>query len=274
VFACVKRHPRTRCAFLAFFGAAVRAVADHLPPFIPRDQVLVAAILRPDAGEQGRRRGAAPDLGLRSVALWALQVVSFTEKGQTLSACPTCNSRAALGSVSTGALRAASALARCSLSQLLYSWTFNRKAESVPKSPVTLAVGSDQTNKPMDDEAWIEAEVTFIPESEGGRKNPPEHLTGNVYRPHLVIGDPTQHQARLIGNFIDEEMLGIAFTSGPEKVRAGQTFIAILQLAFYPHPAYDALVPGTTFTIREGPKIVASGRVIGPTNSPRTKHIP
>ena len=46
-------------------------------------------------------------------------------------------------------------------------------------------------------------------------------LTGNVYRPHRVIGDPAQRQARLIGNFIDEEMLGIAFTSGPEKVKAG-----------------------------------------------------
>jgi hypothetical protein len=136
---------------------------------------------------------------------------------------------------------------------------------------MTVSVDSDQTDKPMDDEAWIEAEVTFIPESEGGRKKPPENLTGNTYRPHLVIGDPTQRQARLIGNFIDEEMLGIAFTSSPDKVQVGKTFTAILELAFYPHPAYDALVPGTTFTIREGPQIVAYGRVIGRTDWPSTQ---
>jgi hypothetical protein len=123
----------------------------------------------------------------------------------------------------------------------------------------------------MNDEAWIEAEVTFIPESEGGRKAPPEHLSGNNYRPHLVVGDPTQRQARLIGNFIDEEMLGIAFTSGPDKVQPGQTFTAKLQLAFYPHPAYDAIVPSATFTIREGAKIVAYGRVISRTDLPKAQ---
>ena len=123
----------------------------------------------------------------------------------------------------------------------------------------------------MNDEASIEAEVTFIPESEGGRKAPPEHLCGNNYRPHLVIGNPSQRQARLIGHFIAEEMLGIAFTSGPDNVRPGQTFTAKLELAFYPHPAYDALVPGATFTIREGAQIVAYGRVISRTNLPKTQ---
>ena len=122
-----------------------------------------------------------------------------------------------------------------------------------------------------DDEAWIEAEVTFIPESEGGRKSPPAHLSGNVYRPHLVIGDPTQRQAKRVGNDIDEVMLGIGFTAGPEAVQINQTFTAVLQLAFYPHTAYDAVVPGATFTIREGPKIVAYGRVVSMTASPKSQ---
>lgn len=120
----------------------------------------------------------------------------------------------------------------------------------------------------MDNSAWIEAEVTFIAEGEGGRKKPPARLSGNNYRPHLVVGDPTQRQAKLIGNFIDEEMLGIAFTSGPDNVETGQTFLAILELAFFPHPAYDAVVPGATFTIREGPQIVAFGRVVRALNWP------
>ena len=114
----------------------------------------------------------------------------------------------------------------------------------------------------MGDEAWVEVEVTFIPESEGGRNQPPQNLNGNNYRPHLVIGDPAQRQARLIGNYIDEVMLGIGFTTGPDIVEAGRTYTATLQLAFYPHSAYKTVVPGATFTIREGAQIVAYGQVI------------
>ena len=115
---------------------------------------------------------------------------------------------------------------------------------------------------PLGEEAWIEAEVTFLTESEGGRKRPVPPLSGNQYRPYLVIGDPSQRQAKLVGNVMVEEMLGIAFTSGPDNVQPGQTFTAQLELAYYPYPGYDALVPGTTFTVREGPTVVAYGRVL------------
>jgi len=50
---------------------------------------------------------------------------------------------------------------------------------------------SDAMNEPP----RIEAEVTFLLESEGGRKEPPQLLSGGQYRPHLVIGDPNQRQA-------------------------------------------------------------------------------
>jgi len=42
----------------------------------------------------------------------------------------------------------------------------------------------------------IERLITFIPVSEGGRSHPfPEGaLLGDVYRPHLVIGDPSQRR--------------------------------------------------------------------------------
>jgi hypothetical protein len=114
----------------------------------------------------------------------------------------------------------------------------------------------------VSEEAWIEAEVVFLTEREGGRKASMPQLSGNSYRPHLVIGDPTQRQAKLLGNYSFEEMLGIAFTSAPNNVQPGESFTATIQLAFYPYAGYDALVPGTTFTIREVPKIVAYGRVL------------
>jgi hypothetical protein len=114
----------------------------------------------------------------------------------------------------------------------------------------------------MSELARIEAEITFIPASEGGRLNPPLLVSsGGSYRPHIVVGDPKQRRAIIVGNEIRETHLGVAFLSGPERVEAGEPFLAELALIFYPHPAYDSLAPGVTFTIREGPKVVGFGEV-------------
>jgi translation elongation factor EF-Tu-like GTPase len=110
--------------------------------------------------------------------------------------------------------------------------------------------------------ARIEAEVTFIPASEGGRANPPLLFSsGGSYRPHIVVGDPKQRKAIIVGNEIQETYLGVVFLSGPDAVEAGEPFLAELALIYYPHPAYDSLAPGATFTIREGPKVVGFGEV-------------
>ena len=110
--------------------------------------------------------------------------------------------------------------------------------------------------------ARIEAEVTFLPKSEGGRMGPQLLVSPNgSYRPHIVVGDPKQRRAITAGNVIQETYLGVAFLSGPEKFEAGEPFSAELALIFYPHPAYDSLVPGATFTIREGPIVVGLGEV-------------
>ena len=66
----------------------------------------------------------------------------------------------------------------------------------------------------MNELARIEAELTFLLESEGGRKEPPQLLSGGQYRPHLVVGDPNQRQAVTIGNETQETYLGVAFVSG------------------------------------------------------------
>jgi translation elongation factor EF-Tu-like GTPase len=113
----------------------------------------------------------------------------------------------------------------------------------------------------MNEPARIEAEVAFLPESEGGRRQPPTHLSGGVYRPHLVVGDPKQRRAITIGNEIRETYLGVAFLSGPAQVEPGEPFLAELVLLYWPHRTYEALSVGATFTIREGAQIVGYGQV-------------
>jgi hypothetical protein len=85
--------------------------------------------------------------------------------------------------------------------------------------------------------------------------------SGSSYRPHIVVGDPKQRQAITVGNVIQETYLAVAFLSGPEQVEAGEPFLGELALIYYPHPVYDSLVPGATFTIREGPRVVGFGEV-------------
>jgi len=116
----------------------------------------------------------------------------------------------------------------------------------------------------MSELARIEAEVTFLPESEGGRTTPPGSLTATKhgsYRPHIVIGDPNQRQAVVVGNEIQETYLGVAFLSGSDKVEFNKPYLVELGLIYYPHPAYDSVVPGASFTIREGDRVVGFGNV-------------
>lgn len=108
----------------------------------------------------------------------------------------------------------------------------------------------------------IEAEVTFIPKTEGGRETlPPLHLLDSYYRSHIVVGDIYQRQAVLIGNEIQETYLGVQFQPTAEKLGFNEPFKAELTLIYYPHPIYESLVSGATFTIREGAQIVGFGKV-------------
>ena len=116
----------------------------------------------------------------------------------------------------------------------------------------------------------IECEITFLTEQEGGRKRPFSKggLSGNQYRPHIVIGDIHQREAIVDDNrYITEEYIGVAFAIGPDIIEMGVPIIVELTLIYYPHVVSDKLIPGTTFTIREGGQVVGYGQVISPVNT-------
>ena len=81
------------------------------------------------------------------------------------------------------------------------------------------------------------------------------------YRPHVVGGDPHQRKALFVNNVAQEHYLGVAFVGAPANVAANESFVAELALLYWPNVSYDSLVPGATFTLREGPHIVGFGTV-------------
>ncbi len=101
--------------------------------------------------------------------------------------------------------------------------------------------------------------VTFLLESEGGRKS--DAFDSEQYRPHLVVGDPTQRSARHDDRGIGcESYLGVHFTGAGQSLERGVEHDVVVRLV-YPKIDYAALTPGTTFTVREGARVVGYGRV-------------
>ena len=91
----------------------------------------------------------------------------------------------------------------------------------------------------------IQAEVVMLDESEGGRK-PPKLFNG--YRPHMVINP--------------NELLGIIFTSVPDKVLSNQVVKVGLSPAYLGTVDYSAVIPGAKFQIVEGARVVGNGHII------------
>jgi len=115
----------------------------------------------------------------------------------------------------------------------------------------------------------VEVEVTFLPPEEGGRRQPPDLASAARYMPHLVVGDPNQRKAIVrSGNVIDEEYLGVVFMPDAAPVDPGVARVATLGLMYYPQVQYERVVPGATFTLREGGRIVAFGKVLARNQPP------
>jgi hypothetical protein len=103
--------------------------------------------------------------------------------------------------------------------------------------------------------------VTFLRPTEGGRvqavHDSPE------YRPHLVIGPPTQDVAGIgARGESTERYLGVTFMGDGRILQAGCEHEVMLLLTYYPDVDYSELREGATFTVREGPQVVGMGRVL------------
>ena len=107
----------------------------------------------------------------------------------------------------------------------------------------------------------ITAQITFLSSSEGGRETLPTDFSDGCYRPHVVVGDPKQRKAVLVNNVAQEKYLGVAFVGAPSNVVPGEPVVVELALMYWPNVSYHSLVPGATFTLREGPHIIGYGTV-------------
>jgi translation elongation factor EF-Tu-like GTPase len=93
----------------------------------------------------------------------------------------------------------------------------------------------------------IEVEIAFLSEAEGGRRRPPELTVPTTYRPHLSVRDG--------------QLLGVTFLRAPVRPEPQTLFVATVGLV-YPEVDYSSLVVGTEFTVVEGARVVARGRVV------------
>src|SRR5262249_12048990 len=82
------------------------------------------------------------------------------------------------------------------------------------------------------------------------------------YMPHIVLGDPNQREARLVGNQIVENYLGVWVTNAPDELLPGETAEVTLVLMYWPEEEYKDAVSGSAFTLREGPNIVGFGEIV------------
>jgi hypothetical protein len=81
--------------------------------------------------------------------------------------------------------------------------------------------------------------------------------------PHIVLGDPSQREAHVgAGNEITEAYLGVLVEDAPDEWSAGESAEVTLVLMYWPDEQYVDVVPGATFTLREGPKIVGFGQIV------------
>jgi|JI10StandDraft_1071094.scaffolds.fasta_scaffold31788_7 hypothetical protein len=107
----------------------------------------------------------------------------------------------------------------------------------------------------------IKAKIQLI---KGARINPLLHLSSGKYMPHIVIGDPNQREVKTQSgtNNISEHYLGVRFVSGPEICDFEIETEVEMTLMYFPDVDYSEALPGKTFTLREGGKIVGFGTIL------------
>ena len=121
----------------------------------------------------------------------------------------------------------------------------------------------------MPDRPFVNAEITFLRTDEGGRMRAPVFNVRSRYMPHIVVQSrEVRHAVVDADRFCREPYLGVAFVEGPSEFRLGETASFVLELVYHPDVRYDDVRAGATFTVREGPKIVAHGVVLSRNDPP------
>jgi translation elongation factor EF-Tu-like GTPase len=108
----------------------------------------------------------------------------------------------------------------------------------------------------------VEADIVLLAQEDGGRKYPLVRTERSHYRPHIVLGSPDQRKAIVVGRNLVESYLGVEVLHDQELIRPGERARVSMRLAFWPAPEYSKVVPGATFTIREGGHIVGYGTIL------------
>lgn len=116
----------------------------------------------------------------------------------------------------------------------------------------------------------IEAEIVMLSTEDGGRISPLSGAAfGGIYRPHIVIGDRNQRKAIVEvtpehPRTLTEKYQGVAFIEGPEVefVPVNERIHVVMALMYFPDNVYEDVIPGATFTLREGGKIVGHGEIL------------
>ena len=113
-----------------------------------------------------------------------------------------------------------------------------------------------------------DAVVTFLTTEDGGRRTPPD-LSSGIYRPHIVIQSPDVRAAIVDDDGVCREPYqGVVFMGGPSEYRLGAPTRVSMELCYFPDVQYDDVVPGATFTIREGHQVVAHGHIESRSETP------
>jgi hypothetical protein len=99
---------------------------------------------------------------------------------------------------------------------------------------------------------YVEALLTMLPATKGGRASPiyPRGVAaGSHYMPHFRVGETGEY-------------LGVAFVGGPECLSPGESAIVTVTLFYAGRVDYSQLVPGASFSVLEGNRVVAHGEVL------------
>lgn len=110
----------------------------------------------------------------------------------------------------------------------------------------------------------ILTELVLLSENEGGRTKPPAAPYEAKYRPHIVIEDRHNRNAKIEviegRHTMVDHYLGVVFWKGPDPLLVGQP-LSVTMLLVYALDLYNEVKEGASFTIREGAKIIGHGVV-------------